>query len=49
MNKQHVDVKELLTHAREKLEALVETLLREETVDQNELSKILGERVLEPA
>ena len=41
--------KQLLTHAREKLEALVETLLREETVDQNELSKILGERVLEPA
>lgn len=49
LNKQHEDVKELLTQAREKLEALVENLLREETIGQNELSKILGERVLEPA
>jgi cell division protease FtsH len=49
LNKQHEDVKELLTQAREKLEVLVENLLREETIDQNELSKILGERVLEPA
>lgn len=49
LNKQHEDIKELLTQAREKLEALVEALLREETIDQNELSRILGERVYEPA
>jgi len=49
LNKQHEDAKELLAQAREKLEALVEALLREETIDQDELSKILGERVYEPA
>jgi cell division protease FtsH len=45
----HEEVKQLLTQSREKLEALVEALLREETIDQDELSKILGERVYEPA
>jgi len=45
----HEEVKQLLTQSREKLEALVEALLREETIGQDELSKILGERVYEPA
>ena len=47
LNERHEEVKKLLTQARDKLEALVETLLRDETVDQDELSKILGERVYE--
>ncbi|MGD8403604.1 MAG: ATP-dependent zinc metalloprotease FtsH [Anaerolineales bacterium] len=49
LENQHEEVKHLLTQSREKLEALVEALLREETIDQDELSKILGERVYEPA
>jgi len=49
LDQQHEDVKELLTRSREKLEALVEALLREETIDQGELSEILGEHVYEPA
>jgi len=49
LEQRHEDVRKLLTHYREKLENLVEALLREETIDQAELSKILGERVLEPA
>ncbi|MGB7874703.1 MAG: ATP-dependent zinc metalloprotease FtsH [Anaerolineales bacterium] len=49
LNDRHEKVRELLTQARDKLEVLVETLLRDETVSQDELSKILGERVYEPA
>jgi len=48
LENQHEEVRHLLTHSREKLEALVEALLREETIDQGELIKILGERVYEP-
>jgi cell division protease FtsH len=49
LNEQHQEVKELLTQNREKLEALVEALLREETIGQDELSRILGERIYEAA
>jgi len=49
LENRHEEVKHLLTQSREKLDALVEALLREETIDQNELSEILGERVYEPA
>jgi cell division protease FtsH len=48
LENRHEEVKHLLTRSREKLESLVEVLLREETIDQGELSKILGERVYEP-
>jgi len=44
LRERHDKVMELLTDARSKLEAIVETLLREETINQDELSKILGER-----
>jgi cell division protease FtsH len=44
----HEEVKNLINQSREKLESLVDALLREETIDQDELSKILGERVFEP-
>jgi cell division protease FtsH len=49
LDKQHEEVRNLLTQSREKLESLVEALLREETIDQDKLSEILGERVYEPA
>ena len=49
LDDRHEEVKKLLTQARDKLEALVATLLRDETVNQDELSKILGERVYELA
>jgi cell division protease FtsH len=49
LENQHEEVKHLLIQSREKLESLVEALLREETIDQSELSEILGERVYEPA
>jgi cell division protease FtsH len=45
LNDRHEEVRDLLTQARDKLEILVDTLLRDETVNQDELSKILGERV----
>ena len=47
LNDRHEEVRQLLMQARDKLEALVEKLLRDETVDQEDLSKILGERVYE--
>ena len=49
LESRHEKVKDLLTRSREKLETLVEALLQEETIGQDELSKILGERVYEPA
>ncbi len=49
LENRHQEVTHLLTQSREKLETLVEALLREETIDQGELSTILGERVYEPA
>jgi ATP-dependent Zn protease len=42
-------VTQLLTESRDKLDQLVDALLHEETVDQAQLTKILGSRVLEPA
>jgi len=48
LESRHAEVKQLLTRAREKLESLVEALLQEETIDQEELGQILGERNLEP-
>jgi len=48
LEERHKEVKELLTRAGDKLEALVQALLQDETIDQSELSKILGERVYEP-
>ncbi len=47
LNDRHEEVRELLTRAQDKLETLVEALLRDETIAQDELSKILGERVYE--
>ena len=41
-------VEELLSKSRDKLDRLVDALLREETLDQDALTKILGERVYEP-
>jgi len=49
LDERHEKVKGLLSQDREKLDALVEALLREETLNQDELTKILGERVYEPA
>jgi len=49
LESRHQEVKEILTQAREKLETLVDALLQEETIDQDKLAKILGERVLELA
>jgi len=49
LNERHELVRKLLTDARDKLDKMVEALLHEETVDQNELTNILGTRVLEPA
>jgi cell division protease FtsH len=49
LSERHEVVRDLLTQSRDKLESLVEVLLRDETVDQGELSKILGERVYEYA
>jgi cell division protease FtsH len=48
LENQHGEVKNLLTRSREKLESLVEALLREETIDKDELTTILGERIYEP-
>jgi hypothetical protein len=39
-----VAVRRLLTEAREQLDQLVRTLLQEETIDQDELGRILGLR-----
>jgi cell division protease FtsH len=49
LDERHEVVNQLLTTAREKLDQLVDVLLREETVAQDDLVKILGQRVLEPA
>jgi cell division protease FtsH len=49
LENRHEEVKHLLAQSQEKLETLVEALLREETIDQDELSELLGERVYEPA
>jgi cell division protease FtsH len=49
LNERHEMVRQLLSRARDKLDQLSEVLLREETVDQDELTKILGQRVYEPA
>lgn len=44
LNEQHERVRELLTGAREKLDKLVDALLKEETIDRDELSRVLGSR-----
>ncbi|NJC94788.1 MAG: ATP-dependent zinc metalloprotease FtsH [Anaerolineae bacterium] len=49
LNERHEQVRGLLTHARNKLDQLVDVLLREETVTQDELTSILGSRILEPS
>jgi len=49
LNERHQLVRKLLTDARDKLDKMVEALLHEETVGPNELTNILGTRVLEPA
>lgn len=49
LDERHEMVKQLLTESREKLDQLVDALLHEETVDQDELTRILGSRVYEPA
>ena len=49
LSERHEMVTQLLTESRDKLDQLVDSLLHEETVDQGQLTKILGSRVLEPA
>jgi len=44
LEERHQVVKALLSGAREKLDWLVQVLLQEETIDQDELEKILGPR-----
>ncbi len=46
LEERHQIVHELLTNAREKLDDLVEVLLKEETVDQNAIEAILGPRAI---
>jgi cell division protease FtsH len=48
LEERHETVRALLAGARDKLDRLVETLLHEETIDQDELARILGSRP-EPA
>ena len=48
LEERHETTYQLLSDARDKLDRLVDSLLREETIDQNDLSKILGKRILEP-
>lgn len=45
LNQCHEDVKSLLEREHAKLDALVETLLKDETVEQDGLERILGPRV----
>ncbi len=49
LSERHEVVTQLLTESRDKLDQLVDALLHEETVDQGQLTRILGSRVLEPA
>jgi cell division protease FtsH len=49
LNERHEVITQLLIESRDKLDQLVDSLLHEETIDQNELTKILGSRVYEPA
>ena len=44
LNEQHDYVRRLLAGARDKLDRLVQALLKEETIDQEALSRILGPR-----
>jgi cell division protease FtsH len=46
LDEAHAHVRDLLEGARNELETLVEALLREETVDADELRRILGPRAL---
>jgi cell division protease FtsH len=48
LNERHEVVRKLLSDSRDKLDQLVEVLLHEETVNQDQLTKILGQRVYEP-
>lgn len=48
LEERHEMVQELLSNSRDKLDSLVDALLREETLDQDALTKILGKRVYEP-
>jgi cell division protease FtsH len=48
LNQCHDDVKALLEREHEKLDELVDTLLKDETVEQDGLEKILGPRVAAP-
>ena len=45
LNQCHEEVKALLEREHDKLDALVEALCREETIEQEELTRILGPRV----
>jgi cell division protease FtsH len=49
LSERHEVVTQLLTESRDKLDQLVDSLLHEETVGQDELTRILGSRVYEPA
>jgi cell division protease FtsH len=45
LNHSHQQAHDLLTNLRDKLDSLADALLKEETVDQDELTTILGERI----
>ena len=47
LNERHEMVRNLLSKSRDKLDSLVNVLLQEETVNQDELTEILGHRVYE--
>lgn len=48
LNERHEMVTKLLSKSRDKLDKLVNALLQEETINQDELTEILGNRVYEP-
>lgn len=48
LSKRHEMVTKLLSESRDKLDQLVEVLLHEETINQEELTKILGQRIYVP-
>jgi cell division protease FtsH len=45
LNTSHEEVKALLEREHDKLDSLVDTLLKDETIDQDDLERILGPRV----
>jgi len=48
LSERHEVVRKLLSESRDKLDQLVDVLLHNETIDQDELTKILGQRLYDP-